>query len=312
MSQKFAEQLLEHYESLKSAQILEDKTKDQYTDDTVDIHVPKFNKALIKKASTELIATQLFETGTMSGPVEKYPVETYNREEGVTTTEVAEGGHIKQGKTVMSSTTLEAVGFKLRSVLTAESIEDATNAGNMNIVARAIANLGKDIAEEIDKRLIDLMVAGAQAGNVDVDRTGETDPVETSKKLVNAIVDAIQLVKKQNYRPDFILVDPTIFGYLAKNPEFVEAHRYGDNYLQQTGFMGKIRGLEVFESNHMVEDKAVIGKKKTFGVYKVYIPTMLRGPVYDPEYDKETYVVRTRAAMKILVGEALGTVSLVG
>jgi hypothetical protein len=125
-----------------------------------------------------------------------------------------------------------------------------------------------------------------------------------------AVVDAMQLVKIQNYRPDFLLVDPTIFGYLAKTDEFVNADKYGSDVLNQTGAMGKIRGLVVFESNTAVPNKAVVGKRGTFGVYKVYIPTMLRGPVYDPKLDKETYVIRQRAAMKITVGEALATISL--
>lgn len=309
MSKKFAEKLLEHYNELPTNQILESREKDQYTDDTLAIHMPKYNKSLIMKATSELVATNLFETGTMSGPVEKTPVEVYNREDGVTTTEVGEGEKIHQGKTHYGTVTIEAVGFKLRSVLTAEAIEDAQNAGNKNIVARAIANLAKDISEEIDEKLMNLMVAGAQAGNIDVEKVADAKVV--ADKIVDAIVDSIQNIKRKNYRPDFIIVDPTIFGYLAKNPEFVHADKYGGDVLQQTGFMGKIRGLEVFESNNMPEETAVVGKRKTFGVYKVYIPTMLRGPVYDPEYDKETYVVRQRASMKITVGEALATIKLV-
>jgi len=257
-----------------------------------------------------LIAAQLFEVGTMSGPVEKTPVEVYNREAGVTTTEVAEGEQIKQGRTSYSSVTIEAVGYKLRSVLTAEAIEDAQNAGNLNIIARAIANLAKDISEETDAKLMNLMVNGAAAGNVDVQK-GAKPAKEVADEIVQAIVDANQMVKSKHYRPDFVLVDPIIFGYLAKNDEFVHADKYGSNQLQQTGFMGKIRGLEVFESVNMPANKAIVGKRKTFGVYKVYIPTQIKGPVYDPETDKETYVVRQRAAMKVTVGEALATITLV-
>lgn len=311
MSKELAKQLLEHYDNLKSTgNITEAADKDQYTDATLALHQPKFNKALIEKASAELIATQLFEVGTMSGPVEKTPVEVYNREAGVTTTEVGEGELIKQGRTSYSSVTIEAVGYKLKSVLTAEAIEDAQNAGNLNIVARAIANLAKDITEEIDSKLMALMVAGAAAGNKDVSKGAKTAK-EVSAEIVEAIVDAMQLVKGKHYRPDFVLVDPTIFGYLAKNDEFVHADKYGSTQLQQTGFMGKIRGLEVFESVNMAANKAIVGKRKTFGVYKVYIPMMFRGPVYDADYDKEVYVIRQRSAMKVTVGESLATISLV-
>lgn len=311
MSKQFAKQLLEHYDVLKSTgNIQEDASKEQYTDATLALHQPKFNKALIEKASAELIATQLWETGTMAGPVEKTPVEVYNREAGVQTLEVLEGGEIKTGRTSYSSVTIEAVGYKLKSTLTAEAIEDAQNAGNLNIVARAIANLAKDISEEIDAKLMELMVKGAAAGNVDVSK-GTKTAKEVAAAIVEAIVDAQQLVKGKHYRPDFVLVDPNVFGYLAKNDEFVHADKYGSTQLQQTGFMGKIRGLEVFESVNMAADKAIVGKRKTFGVYKVYIPMMFRGPVYDPNIDKETYVVRQRSAMKITVGESLATVSLV-
>jgi hypothetical protein len=310
MSKEFAKQLLEHYNTLKSiGEITEAADKEQYTDATLALHQPKFNRALIEKASAELIATQLFEVGTMSGPVEKTPVEVYNREGGVTTTEVTEGGTIMSGKTTYSSVTIEAVGYKLKSTLTAEAIEDAQNAGNLNIVARAIANLAKDITEEIDAKLMALMVSGAAAGNVDVPK-GAQDAKTYAGKIVEAIVDSLQNVKKKNYRPDFVLVDPIIFGYLAKNDEFVHADKYGSTQLQQTGFMGKIRGLEVFESNNMAANKGIVGKRRTFGVYKVYIPMMFRGPVYDPNTDKEVYVVRQRAAMKIGVGEALATFTL--
>lgn len=307
---KFSDMLLEHYKNLGSTTNITEADLEQKTDDTLAVHQDKFNKAIITKASAELIAAQLYEVGTMSGPVEKTPVEVYDREAGVTTTEVGEGEKIKTGQTSYDSVTIEAVGYKLRSVLTTEAIEDAQNAGNINIVARALANLAKDISEEVDSKLMKLMVSGAAAGNVDVAKAATAK--ETSQAIVEAIVDANQLVKKKNYRPDFVLVDPTIFGYLAKNDEFVHADKYGSDYLQQTGFMGKIRGLEVFESNNMVDNTALVGKRRTFGVYKVYIPTMLKGPVYNPDYDKDTYVVRQRAAMKITVGEALATIKLNG
>jgi len=308
---KFSDQLLEHYDNLKSTgQITEAADKDQYTDATLSLHQPKFNKALIEKASAELIAANLFETGVMSGPVEKAAVEIYNREAGVTTTEVDEGGQIKQGKTTYGTVTLEAVGYKLRSVLTTEAIEDAQNAGNLNIVARAIANLAKDIQEEIDAKLMALMVAGASAGNVDVSKGVKAAKV-VADEIVSAVVDSIQNIKKKHYRPDFVLVDNTIFGYLAKADEFVHADKYGSTELQQSGFMGKIRGLEVYESMNMTANKAIVGKRKTFGIYKVYVPMQFKGPVYDPDFDKDTYVIRQRAAMKITVGEALATITIV-
>lgn len=311
MSKEFARQLLEHYEGLKSTgYIQEDASKEQYTDATLALHEPKFNKALIQKASAELIAASLFETGTMNGPVEKQAVEVYNREAGVTTTEVDEGGEIRKGRTSYGSVTIEAVGYKLSTTLTAEAIEDAQNAGNLNIIARAIANIAKDITEEIDAKLMKLMVDGAAAGNKDVSKGSKTAK-EVSAEFVEAIVDAMQMVKGKHYRPDFLLVDPVLYGYLAKNDEFVHADKYGNNDLQMTGFVGKIRGLVVIESVNMKANTAVVGKRRTFGVYKVYIPTQLRGPVYDPKYDKETFVVRQRAAMKITVGEALATISLV-
>lgn len=311
MSKEFAKQVLEHYEGLKSTGdvLQEDSTTDQYTDATLSLQQPKFTGALIQRVYAEMIATNFYEVGTMAGPVEKTPVEIYDRQAGVTTTQVDEAGQIMQGRTSYSSVVIEAVGYKLKSVLTAEAIEDAQNAGNLNIIARAIANLAKDIQREIDKQLMDLMVAGAAAGNTNVSK-GTLSAKDVGTAIVQGIVDTIQLVKKKNYRPDFICVDPTIFGYLAKSDDFVYANLYGSTELQQTGFLGKIRGLDVFESNNMQDSKAVIGKKQTFGVYKVYIPTMFRGPVYDPNYDKETYVVRQRAAMKITVGEALATLTL--
>lgn len=311
MTKEFAKQLVEHYEGLKSSgvSIQEDKSTEQYTDDTLALHTPKYNKALIQKASAELIAASLFEVGTMSGPVEKQAVEVHNLNEGVTTTEVEEGGEIKKAKTTYGSVTIEAVGYKLSTTLTAEAIEDAQNAGNLNIVARAIANIAKDITEEIDEKLMALMVSGAAAGNVDVAK-GTKTAKEVAEAIVEAIVDAMQLVKGHHYRPDFVLVDPIVFGYLAKNDEFVHADKAGNTTLQSTGAVGKIRGLEVIESVNMAANKAIVGKKRTFGVYKVYIPTQLRGPIYDPKFDKETYVVRQRAAMKITAGEALATITL--
>src|SRR5690606_34826893 len=154
-----------------------------YTDATLALHQPKYNKALIQKASAELIAASLFEVGTMSGPVEKQAVEVYNRDADATTTEVDEGGQIKKGRTSYGSVTLEAVGYKLSTTLTSEAIEDAQNAGNLNIVARAIANIAKDISEEIDEKLMNLMVTGAAAGNVDVSKDA-ADAKKTSAAFV--------------------------------------------------------------------------------------------------------------------------------
>jgi len=292
-----------------SSDVLMESDLLQQTSDVPDAMKTTVSEKIIPVAFAQTVALNLFEPVTMDTPTVQVPRAAFTKES--TTAEVSEGGAISTTKVSFSMDTIIATKFAYRSVLTAEVLEDK-NVINADVLQMAFEYDAKEIADQIDKKLIELMNAAASAGDVywEIDIPADWSTTHPSMEyydtLWQAVSSAVANIAKNKFRADFILMHIDQAFYITRLPQF---NTIPDTSLQ--GELGRLGNLTVFSSVNVTPGVMYVGQKRIFGVYGVYVPMQYVGPVYDPQYDKKQYVVRTRVAMKVLQGEALARVLFV-
>ena len=278
------------------------------TTDTSSIKPTVIAKRVIPVIYAKIVSLNLYEVMKMPGPAWSIPKVSFAKE--VTSAIVLENNQIKTTKISTSNLPMTAVKRAYRSILTSEALEDA-NVSGLSVLDRVIEYDIKDIANQIDEALIDAMIVGAAAGdtwwdiNIPEDWYTLHPSMEYGETLYDAIVAAVVDVAEQKFNADFALVSPDMESYLVRGGGY---SKVGDNALQ--GEIGRVKGLAVFSSLNMESGMMIIGEKKVFGVYGVYIPMEYRPGGYNAEYDRSEWTVRTRTAMQVYLGEAMARVIL--
>ena len=278
------------------------------TTDTSSIKPTVIAKRVIPVIYAKIVSLNLYEVMRMPGPAWSIPKVSFAKE--VTNAIVLENNQIKTTKISTSNLPMTAVKRAYRSILTSEALEDA-NVSGLSVLDRVIEYDIKDIANQIDEALIDAMIVGAAAGdtwwdiNIPEDWYTLHPSMEYGETLYDAIVAAVVDVAEQKFNADFALVSPDMESYLVRVGGY---SKVGDNALQ--GEIGRVKGLAVFSSLNMESGMMIIGEKKVFGVYGVYIPMEYRPGGYNAEYDRSEWTVRTRTAMQVYLGEAMARVIL--
>ena len=278
------------------------------TTDTSSIKPTVIAKRVIPVIYAKIVSLNLYEVMKMPGPAWSIPKVSFAKE--VTSAIVLENNQIKTTKISTSNLPMTAVKRAYRSILTSEALEDA-NVSGLSVLDRVIEYDIKDIANQIDEALIDAMIVGAAAGdtwwdiNIPEDWYTLHPSMEYGETLYDAIVAAVVDVAEQKFNADFALVSPDMESYLVRVGGY---SKVGDNALQ--GEIGRVKGLAVFSSLNMESGMMIVGEKKVFGVYGVYIPMEYRPGGYNAEYDRSEWTVRTRTAMQVYLGEAMARVIL--
>lgn len=295
-------------EMLKDNYFMSEDNIYNLTTDTSSIKPTVIARRVIPVVYAKIVALNLYEVMRMPGPAWSIPKVSFTKESTVAI--VDENNRITTTKISTTNLPMVAVKRAYRSILTSEALEDA-NVTGMTVLNRVIEYDIKDIANQIDGALIDAMVLGAAAGDVWWDINIPADwytlhpSMEYGETLYDAIVSAVVNVANQKFNADFALISPDIETYLVRVGGYRSA---GDNSLQ--GEVGRVKGLQVFSSLNMPGGMILVGEKKVFGVYGVYIPMEYRAGGYDAEYDRSEWAVRTRTAMMVYLGEALSRVIL--
>ena len=141
---------------------------------------------------------------------------------------------------------------------------------------------GYSLALKRDDFAYDLLVAGAGnavvANGVDASALASSDSID-----YDDIVDAITLIKTDLYKPRALVVSPGGAGQLLKLPQFARADYAGDSDAFRRGLVGKVAGIEVYESTVVapatnVSTAILIGETQlgepAFGIARKALPTM--------------------------------------
>jgi hypothetical protein len=84
-------------------------------------------------------------------------------------------------------------------------------------------------------------------------------------------------VAKRFYTPTFVLASATNSDRIANWDGFTAAGKRPDSDLNANGYLGRLKGLPVFQSTEFSDGYALIGNKELL-MYRVFQPMTLKGP----------------------------------
>lgn len=119
-----------------------------------------------------------------------------------------------------------------------------------NLVADRLDSAGYAMGLSLDSELIKLLIDNG---------TASTDTTELTKETIyESVVDEVAKLKKKGLTVAemWLAVTNETYAMLLKSPEFIKASDLGDSVVQN-GRVGRIAGLDVYETNNVPDDSNV-------------------------------------------------------
>lgn len=188
---------------------------------------------------------------------------------------------IERGKVQLSFKTIEAMADRLATQISREAIVFSRSQIGFDAVARTLAALTREIAQKIDKGIFYLALASVlQVSN----NSGGT--YDRSSDTLLSLIEKIGLAKvkvaNRYYQPNAIVLSLTNSDKVANWDGFTAAGSRPDSTLNANGYVGRVKGLGVFETTEFSDDYILVVNRELV-MHRVYIPMLLRGPF--PSYD---------------------------
>lgn len=116
------------------------------------------------------------------------------------------------------------------------------------LVAERLDSSGYSMALQIDTDLCNELITNGTAI--------EDTKALTKTSIYEAIIDARTQARKEHLQTSelWLAVSPDTYALLLKSPDFIKASALGDEVVQ-TGAVGKIGGITVYECDNMTDDK---------------------------------------------------------
>lgn len=211
---------------------------------------------------------------------------------------------------------------KLKATWTIEAQQDLMAYHGLNAEVELTGMLGAEITREIDRMIVNDLLAGATAGNVNwaPSKPAGFDGTlaDYNQTLFHAILDASTLIFKKRFREANFIVAGVDF---CTRMEKMNTFRYapgieGGNVVQGMHVFGAVSGrFKIIKDPMMAPNKALIGYKgstwmETGYVYSPYIPLFATPTFMHPENFKPVRGVMTRFARNMLIGDYYATVTI--
>lgn len=168
--------------------------------------------------------------------------------------QIAEGAEIPINSNPYETFNLKPLKYGIRPMVTKEMIEDS----KFDVVELQLRRAGYQMAWNEDTLIQRTLAAGSSAASHDI--TGG------SAITVANITAGMKSLENDNFKPDTLVVSPDVLYDLRNMDLFVEANKLGSTEMLQTGFVGKIYGMNVILSNN-----ANGGTDGTATTYDAYI-----------------------------------------
>ena len=215
-----------------------------------------------------------------------------------------EMGVIERGETSLSYVTVEAVADRLADQISREAVVFSRSQLGWDAVARTLSSLIRQVRRKIDQGAIYMGLAAAlkQASN----SGGTWDNLDPLSEFVEKIGVAKVKVLKRYYDPTFVLLSVTNSDAIANWDGFTAAGMRPDIDLNANGFIGRLKGLPVFESTEMSDSYALVGNRELV-MHRVFQALQVFGPY--PTYDVSGGTSKLIAADQYYVEEFNATES---
>jgi hypothetical protein len=191
---------------------------------------------------------------------------------------------IERGKGQLSYKTLDMAADRLATQISSEAILFARSSIGWDARARTLQMVVNQIRRYIDRGLFYQALAASLrvASNSGGTWTAATDPVADLVKYLG--VSRVKVANRY-YQPTAIVCSLTNSDRLANWDGFTAAGLRPDSDLKANGYVGRVKGLPVFESTEFSDSYMVVCNREVV-MHRVYQPMQLKGPF--PSYDAST------------------------
>lgn len=189
---------------------------------------------------------------------------------------------IERGKLTMSYMDISAAADRLADQISREAIVFSRSQLGLDIVARTMGNLVKQLRRKIDQGLI---YAAYSAVKSVASNSGGTWTIGTTQDDYTELVRLIGATKlkvyNRYYEPTFILASATRAEDLS-NWDGFKRDGFPNAVMTAFGFAGGVKGLPIFTSTEMPDDTIIVGNRQLV-MHRVFQPMLINGPY--PTYD---------------------------
>ena len=206
----------------------------------------RYSSLVLAKLRKTTIFSSLFNTsyeGTPTAGAVKVPVR--DTEVSVGDYNKSTGGTLSEGSTTYKTLPIDKDKY-------VNELIDGYNAASVpdNLVADRLDSAGYAMGVSFDTELITLLTTKGTASSNTTELTKTT--------IYDSIVDEVAALKKKGLNPTemWLAVTNETYALLLKSPEFIKSSDLGDNVIQN-GRVGRINGLDVYETNNIPDDSNV-------------------------------------------------------
>lgn len=191
---------------------------------------------------------------------------------------------IERGKMQLSYKTLEIAADRLATQISKESIVFSRSQLGYDIVGRNLTMLATKVRQRIDGDIFYRALAAvlSVANNSGGTWTSASDTLDS---LVEKIGYAKVKVADRYYMPNAVLMSNTNADRLSNWDGFTAAGSRADATLDAAGYVGRIKGLPIFESTEW-PDTYILVTNRQLVQHRVFQPMAVFGPY--PTYDSST------------------------
>jgi len=200
---------------------------------------------------------------------------------------------VQQAKMTLSYKTLEIAADRLATEISSEAVVFAKSQLGWDATGRTLTGLVRKIRELIDKHLLymglsaALSVANNSGGTWSATPGGGDTYQQNLDKFFRYIGVAKVKVANRYYQPDFILASATNGDVLSNSEQFTAEGKRADSDLNAAGYVGRIKGLPLFESTQFSDAYVLVGNRELV-MHRVFKPMLLKGPY--PSYSSNKLV----------------------
>ncbi len=286
---------------------------------------PALHTMIVQTAMPKMVARQFFQQYSLTGATTNSI--SFAKQAGSTSVvynRTEEGQLIPLDMTPYTFTNV--VPYKVGSgyLITRELIEDSM----LPVVQDQLTRKALIMGNTVDKDCVTALIDNALAANT-VTGTGTSMYYDgTATTLATTlgtydITDAIKNVKKYNYEPNILFINPTIEGQIRRLPHFTATNWFGDKVLMH-GEIGTILGLRVVVSSNCVNSTNnvafVISTGLTANVQQQYSPLgyfVEKRPLSTqvkeiPERDSQAVYMTMRYSPVVLKSESYAMINTLG
>lgn len=198
-----------------------------------------------------------------------------------------EGVGIERAKNTLSRVMIEAKADRLAMEISTEAVLFGRSQLGYDVAGRAVANVVTELQRIIDQGLIYMGLAAARSvasNTVSWTVGGSPDYALGVSKLGQAKVK----VANRNFVPTFALMSVTNSDLIANWTGFSASGQRADGSLDANGFVGRVKGLEVFQSTQAPDSSVLVGNRELVAL-RIFQPILLKGPF--ATYDASRKVV---------------------